>query len=111
MIFITDILDNIEIDFLLFDQIQNGWSNKTFEDNEITQEQFIQDVNDKLEELMDWREEGSVFLNILDVLYKVKHGQHIECELGIFLEFGTLQEITERKEETRKRKLKDICTN
>ena len=102
MIQITDILDNDQIQDLLFDEIQYGWSDKLFEDTQITVDTFIEDVNLQIEVLLDWRECPDVLLAILNVLYKYKFSEPIECELAVFLEFGRLKELTENKNKKRK---------
>ncbi len=102
MIQITDILDNDQIQDLLFDEIQYGWSDKLFEDTQITVDTFIEDVNLQIEVLMDWRECPEALLAILNVLYKYKFSEPIECELAVFLEFGRLKELTENKNKKRK---------
>jgi|TARA_R110000787_G_scaffold88270_1_gene187515 hypothetical protein len=102
MIQITDILDNEQIEDLLFDEIQYGWSDKLFEDTDITTKTFIEDVNLQIEVLMDWRECPEALLAILNVLYKYKFSAPIECELSVFLEFGRLNELTENKNKKRK---------
>tara|TARA_R110001592_G_scaffold323866_2_gene603315 strand:- start:1299 stop:1616 length:318 start_codon:yes stop_codon:yes gene_type:complete len=102
MIQITDILDNDQIQDLLFDEIQYGWSDKLFEDTQITVNTFIEDVNLQIEVLMDWRECPEALLAILNVLYKYKFSEPIECELAVFLEFGRLKELTENKNKKRK---------
>tara|TARA_R110000824_G_scaffold242126_2_gene430828 strand:- start:1706 stop:2023 length:318 start_codon:yes stop_codon:yes gene_type:complete len=102
MIQITDILDNDQIQDLLFDEIQYGWSDKLFEDTQITVDTFIEDVNLQIEVLMDWRECPEALLAILNVLYKYKFSEPIECELAVFLEFGRLKELTDNVNKKRK---------
>ena len=102
MIQITDILDNDQIQDLLFDEIQYGWADKLFEDTQITVDTFIDDVNLQIEVLMDWRECPEALLAILNVLYKYKFSEPIDCELAVFLEFGRLKELTENKNKKRK---------
>ncbi len=102
MLNILDILDKNQIYDLLFDKIQYGWADPTFKDNEITLERFIEDVNTQIEVLLDWRECPEALLAILNVLYKQKFNQHIECELSIFLEFGRLKDLTDIVHKKRK---------
>ena len=102
MIRITDILDNDQIQDLLFDEIQYGWSDKLFEDTQITVDTFIEDVNLQIDVLMDWRECPEALLAILNVLYKYKFSEPIECELAVFLEFGRLKELTDNVNKKRK---------
>ena len=105
MISITDILDEDQITDFLYDEIKLGWGEPLFNDDQIKVSDFITDVDKVLEELIDWREDKRTLLNILDVLYKYKHGDNIECELNIFLSIGKLRSITCKCRLDLKRKL------
>ena len=106
MIQIQDILEETEIDFLLYDQIV--YDIEEIEEEDITIKEFIKDINNLLEtdinkvlsidnNLLD-TDINKVFpgynkylyIRVLDCLYGIKYNQNMECALNVFFEFGKL---------------------
>ena len=111
MIQIQDILDETEIDFLLYDQIV--YDIEEIEEEDITIKEFIKDINNLLES--DINKVLSIdnnlletdinkvfpgykylYIRVLDCLYSIKYNQNMECALNVFFEFGKLSELYQK---------------
>ena len=100
MIQIQDILDETEIDFLLYDQIV--YDIEEIEEEDITIKEFIKDINNLLDTDIN-KDINKVFpgykylyIRVLDCLYGIKYNQNMECALNVFFEFGKLSELYQK---------------
>jgi len=89
MIQIQDILDETEIDFLLYDQIV--YDIEEIEEEDITIKEFINDINKVL-----LQDKKYLYIRVLDCLYGIKYNQNMECALNVFFEFGKLSELYQK---------------
>lgn len=89
MIQIQDILDETEIDFLLYDQLV--YDIEEIEEEDITIKEFINDINKVL-----LQDKKYLYIRVLDCLYGIKYNQNMECALNVFFEFGKLSELYQK---------------
>jgi hypothetical protein len=104
MIQIQDILDETEIDFLLYDQLV--YDIEEIEEEDITIKEFIKDINKVLStdnNLLDTdinkvllQDKKYLYIRVLDCLYGIKYNQNMECALNVFFEFGKLSELYQK---------------
>jgi len=101
MIQIQDILDETEIDFLLYDQIV--YDIEEIEADDITIKEFIKDINNLLETDINkdinkvlLQDKKYLYIRVLDCLYGIKYNQNMECALNVFFEFGKLSELYQK---------------
>jgi len=122
MIQIQDILDETEIDFLLYDQLV--YDIEEIEADDITIKEFINDINKVLsiDNLLDkeinkdinkvlstdnnlldtdinkvlLQDKKYLYIRVLDCLYGIKYNQNMECALNVFFEFGKLSELYQK---------------
>ena len=104
MIQIQDILDETEIDFLLYDQLV--YDIDEIEEKDITIKEFIKDINKVLSidnNLLDTdinkillKNKKYLYMRVLDCLYGIKYNQNMECALNVFFEFGKLSELYQK---------------
>jgi len=101
MIQIQDILDETEIDFLLYDQIV--YDIEEIEADDITIKEFIKDINNLLDTDINkdinkvlLQDKKYLYIRVLDCLYGIKYNQNMECALNVFFEFGKLSELYQK---------------
>jgi len=104
MIQIQDILEETEIDFLLYDQLV--YDIDEIEETDITIKEFIKDINKVLStdnNLLDTdinkvllQDKKYLYIRVLDCLYGIKYNQNMECALNVFFEFGKLSELYQK---------------
>ena len=104
MIQIQDILEETEIDFLLYDQLV--YDIDEIEETDITIKEFIKDINKVLtidNNLLDTdinkvllQDKKYLYIRVLDCLYGIKYNQNMECALNVFFEFGKLSELYQK---------------
>ena len=101
MIQIQDILDETEIDFLLYDQLV--YDIEEIEADDITIKEFIKDINNLLDTDINkdinkvlLQDKKYLYIRVLDCLYGIKYNQNMECALNVFFEFGKLSELYQK---------------
>ena len=101
MIQIQDILEETEIDFLLYDQIV--YDIEEIEADDITIKEFIKDINNLLETDINkdinkvlLQDKKYLYIRVLNCLYGIKYNQNMECALNVFFEFGKLSELYQK---------------